>query len=99
MLKARYALSSDASFQQVGESTGIDYHTDFAYYKKLLCDNRKKRPIRELFKEWDDYVFAGVRSISSNNDSGAVQDMSMADDAEALAALEDESSGSETGED
>jgi hypothetical protein len=96
-LKARYALSSDTSFQQVGESTGIDYHADFACYKKMLCDNRKKRPIRELFKEWDDYIFAGVRSISSNNDL-EMQDISMASDAEALAALEDEGSESECGE-
>ena len=55
--KTRHALSSDKEFHAVGDNTGIPYERDFQYYKDYLEKNKKKRPVRALFKAWDAYVF------------------------------------------
>jgi hypothetical protein len=59
LFQARWALSSDVSFQEVGSSTGIQYFQDYEEYLTMLETGlrRRKKTIVNIFKEWDAKIF------------------------------------------
>jgi hypothetical protein len=59
LLQARWALSSDVSFQEVGSSTGIRYFQDYEEYLTMLATGlrRRKKTILNIFREWDAKIF------------------------------------------
>lgn len=78
----------------VGEATGISYEADFNSYKAYLKSNRKKAPVRKLFKLWDEYLFTSAQKPLHK---GGID--SSLDDHELEAMLDEESSEEEPGED
>jgi hypothetical protein len=74
----------------VGGKTKIPYYQDFVSYKKLLESQRRKAPIRSLFRVWDTSLFQGVEHRPN------VSDGSMDMDLKELQGLSDEYSDGES---
>jgi hypothetical protein len=75
LLQARWGLSSDVSFQEVGSSTGIRYFQDYEEYFTILEIGlrRRKKTIINIFKEWDANIFpdtdSSLAGVKSNDTS------------------------------
>ena len=75
--QARWALSSNATLQAVGTSTGIHYFNDYKEYLKLLATglHRKKKSVINIIREWDSWIFLNTDSslvvvkVKSNKDN------------------------------
>lgn len=60
--KARFILSDDLLFQEVGAETHIKYHEDFDYYKQLILDNFESPGMTTTFKRLDWEVLGNLPS-------------------------------------
>ncbi|KAF8961300.1 hypothetical protein BDZ97DRAFT_1760038 [Flammula alnicola] len=56
---ARWALSSDDTFQEVGSTTGIRYFNDLEEYLTILETGlrQKKKSVINIIKQWDEKIF------------------------------------------
>jgi hypothetical protein len=96
--QARWALSSDATLQAVGTTTGIHYFDDYEEYVKLLEMGlrRKKKSVVNIIKEWDSQIFPNtdsslvVAKAKSGADNGVKKAM---DSLDADSEEENENSG------
>jgi len=85
--QARWALSSDATLQAVGTSTGIHYFDDYQEYLKLLAIGlcRKKKSVINIIREWDSQIFPNTDSslvvvkVKSDEDNGVKRAMDSLD--------------------
>ena len=85
--QARWALSSDATLQAVGTSTGIHYFDDYEEYLNLLAMGlrRKKKSVINIIKEWDSQIFPNtdsslvVAKAKSSEDNGVRRAMDSLD--------------------
>ena len=79
MLQARWGLSSDVSFQEVGSNTGIRYFQDYEEYLTMLEIGlrHRKKTIVNIFKEWDAKIFpdtdSSLAGVKSSNDTSYLQ--------------------------
>lgn len=85
--QARWALSSDATLQAVGTSTGIHYFDDYEEYLRLLETGlrRKKKSVINIIREWDLRIFPNTDSslvfvkAKSSEDNGVKRAMASLD--------------------
>jgi hypothetical protein len=61
LYQARWALSCDESFQEVGTNTGIHYFDDYEEYLKIL-ELGKKKSVYNIIREWDSRIFPNTES-------------------------------------
>jgi hypothetical protein len=100
LYQARWALSADNVFQEVGSSTGINYFNDLEEYQNILETGlrRKKKSILNIIREWDKKIFPNsdsslvVKEKKKDEDSGLkrVMDLLEADSEEEDNEMEDE---------
>jgi hypothetical protein len=85
--QARWALSSDTTFQAVGTSTRIYYFDDYKEYLKLLKMGlyRKKKSVINIIREWDSRIFPNtdsslvVAKAKASEDNGVKKAMASLD--------------------
>jgi len=91
LCQARWAISGDEAFQEVGASTGIRYLNDYEEYLTILETGlqQKKRSVVNIIKQWDEKIFPDTNSslakgnLKKGDESGLKKLMdSLADDSE-----------------
>jgi len=96
--QARWALSGDETFQEVGSSTGIHYFSDFEEYLTILETGlcQRKKSVINIIRQWDEKIFPNsnlslVKSKKNNSESGLKKAMDLlAADSEEGDQMEDQ---------
>lgn len=91
VLQARWAISPDPEFSERGEKTDLDYASDAENLLQLLLQGLqdKKKPILDLFRQWDEAIFPATKDAGLwNIKEIPAQDSRAADLEDALAAME-----------